>query len=309
MNLLRQLFLNNLGLKAISLILALLTWLAVPRRQTVQTTFPIPVELANLPEELEISNNYEKQVDVDIRSELGSAIEGGRLAAVIDLRQAAPGTTVIHLSEESIRNKPHQVEILSIRPSTIKLELERIEVKIAKIEAEIIGQVAEGYEITSTTAIPPGVTVTGPGSRLRNVAKALTEPVDVESRSTSLSQTVSVYVEDPRLRIQNPKSVTVHVTIEEKRQEVKLRKVRVQVVPKGARARLVTRRVDVLGTVPISFTGDLKSSDFLAVADVKELSGNPQIHEVTPQIVVPPEYVELFRTESVTPPQVRIRVN
>ena len=307
MNFFRQLLFNNLGLKAISLVLAFLTWAQIPSRQTVQTTFTIPVEFTNRPDELEISNNYQRQVDVDIRSKLGSALEGQGLTAVIDLRNVSPGTMVVHLNEENIRNRPHYVDILSIRPSSIKLQLERIEAKIAKIEAEIAGQPADGYEVTGQIVTPPGVMLTGPQSRLEKVSSVLTEPLDIEGRSTSLRRSVSAYVDDPLVRIQDPKPVTVNIIIEEKRQEVQLRKVLVRVVPDGARVQLLTRRVDVVGTVPISFKEELKASDFLAIADVNQLQFNGQADEITPTIVVPAQYSGLFRTTSVTPSQVKVR--
>ena len=307
MNFLRQLFMNNMGLKGISLLLAFLTWVQIPKPEIVTTTRSAPVRLANQPSELQITNNYPRDVDVEIRSE-GGPIEELSLTAVIDLAEASAGSHVFPLTEANIKNRPRRAKILSIRPSTIKLELEQIDAKIVRIEAVIAGKPAAGYEVTTKTVSPPEVMVEGPESRLKDLVIAPTEPVDIEGRSTSLSQSVSVYLDDTRLRIQSLKPVTINITIEEKRREIRLRRVSVQVLPKGTQVRLSPSRVDVLGSVPISFEGKLTSTDFLALVNLEQIQSNSGPQTIIPSIVIPPEYANIFRTESITPSEVTVRV-
>ena len=307
MNFLRQLFLNNLGLKVISLVLAFLMWSQIPKPETVTTTCSVGVELINQPVELQITNNYAQKVDVEIRSE-GGAIEEQTLTALVDLTKASPGSHVFHLTAQNIKNIPRRARILSIQPSTIRLELERIAAKIVRIEAETTGEPKDNYEVTNKKVSPPGVMVTGPESRLQDLSMARTEPIDIEGRSESLSQSVSVYLEEPRLRIQNPTPVAVEIRIEEKRREIRLRRVWVQPLPKGVRARLTPSRVDVLGSVPISFKGELRPADFLATVNPKEIQANSAPQKITPSIMIPPEYANIFRTEKITPSQVTVRV-
>lgn len=307
MNFLRQLFLNNLGLKGISLSLAFLMWLQIPKPEIVTTTRSVRVELINQPVELQITNNYAQRVDVEIRSE-GGAIEEQTLTALIDLTRASPGSHVFPLTARNIKNIPRRASILSIQPSTIRLELERIAGKIVRIEAETTGEPKENYEVTHKKVFPPGVMVRGPESRLQDLSMVQTEPIDIEGRSDSLSQSVSVYLEEPRLHIQNPTPVTVEITIEEKRREIRLRRVSVQALPSGARARLTPSRVDVLGSVPISFEGKLRPADFLALVSLKGIQANSGPQEIAPRIRIPPEYANIFRTDKITPSQITVRV-
>lgn len=308
MNILRELLLNNIGLKAVSLLLAFLMWVQIAGRQTVQTTVSVPVEFINIPAELEISNSYQKQVDVVIRSELGRPPGQRSMVAVVDLRKATPGTMVVPLAEDSIRNKPQRVEIISITPPNIKLQLERTAVKIVKVQTETVGRPAQGFEVTAIQVVPSEVLVTGPESRLQKVSTAQTEPITIEGGTSEITQSVHVYLEDPRLRIQNPKPVTVTVSIEERRRKVQLRQVRVSLRPEGTAAQLLTRRVDVTGTMPASFHGELKASDFVALVDVQGLRPNPEPYEIIPRIVPPENYASAFRTESVIPWRVRVKV-
>ena len=48
MNVLREFLFNNIGLKAISLLLALLLWLQVAGQQTVQQKLDLPVVFVNM---------------------------------------------------------------------------------------------------------------------------------------------------------------------------------------------------------------------------------------------------------------------
>ncbi len=96
MSVLREFFLNNLGLKAISLLLAFLLWVQVASQERVQRTVTLPVELVNMPPQLEVSNDYVKSVEADIRSERGSsALDERALAVVIDLASSGPGTPLL----------------------------------------------------------------------------------------------------------------------------------------------------------------------------------------------------------------------
>ena len=124
MNFLRQLFLNNVTLKVISLVLAFLLWMQIAGQQTVQRTVAVPLEFINVPAELVITNDYPREVNVLISKPASVQMDERRLAAVVDLRGYAPGSEVVPLTETSIRNLPSGVKIESIEQRRIRLQLE-----------------------------------------------------------------------------------------------------------------------------------------------------------------------------------------
>ena len=142
MNFLRGLLLDNLGLKGISLLLAFLLWLQVGSQQNFQRTISVPVEFYNLPVDLEITGDYAKEVDVIIRAQ--RRVESvGRMSAVIDFKDARPGTAIVPLTaDRNITNGPSGVEVLGIIPARLRLELERIAEKTVRVEPEIQGKPA-----------------------------------------------------------------------------------------------------------------------------------------------------------------------
>lgn len=305
MSLLRDLFLNNLGLKLIALVLAFLLWVQTASRQTIQTTVSIPVEFVNMPAGLEISNNYEKVVDVVIRSGSGRGVD--ELTAVVDLRRAEPGMLVMPLTDKNIRNRPSTVEILSISPQSIRLQLERTASRIVPVEAEITGSPALGFEVSAVSLDPERVKVVGPESRLNDKVTAITAPIVLNGRTAGFTENVYMYLEDPLLRLENPLPVSVTLKIEEKRRRVHLRDVKVKVIPARAKFRLFTQRVEVSGSLPLSFKGEVRASDFQALVDLSDLQPVVEPYEVVPRIIPPTELEGIFQYRSVNPPRVRIR--
>jgi len=306
MNIVRELIFNNLGLKAISLLLALLLWLQVAGQQTVQRTLSLPVEFVNMPSEMEISNEYERQVDVVLRSQRSIPnFEEGNLTVKIDLRGAIPGAEKSYpLSAENVSDRPSGLEVVSITPSRIRLLLENIVRKSIDVVPELVGEPAEGFEVTKVQA--PQVTIIGPQSRVQEVSEAKTEPIGITGSSSTLVRNVSVDIDDLALRME-PTSVDVVITIEEQRREVQFRRIPIEVVPEDVEATLMTRRVAIVGTVPISFTGELTTQDFQASVNVQALEPRQESYELVPQITIADQYAGIFRIQSVSPERIKVR--
>lgn len=306
MNILREFLFNNIGLKAISLLLALLLWLQVAGQQTVQRTLSLPVEFVNMPSQMEISNDYERQVDVVLRSRRGTAnFEDGSLTVKIDLRDAVPGAEKsFPLSDDNISDRPPGLEVVSISPSRIRLMVENTVRKSIEVVPELIGDPAEGFQVTKVQA--PRVTIIGPQSRIQEVTEAQTEPVGIAGLSSTLVRNVAVDIDDLALRLE-PASVDIVVTIEEERREVKVRRIPIDPVPEDVEATLMTRRVEIVGTVPISFTGELTTQDFKASVNVEALEPRQESYELVPQITIVDQYAGIFRIQSVVPERIKVR--
>jgi hypothetical protein len=306
MNFLRQLLLENLTLKVISLILAFLLWMQIAGQQTVQRTVAVPLEFINMPSELVITNDYPKEVSVLISKPSSVQMDERRLAAVIDLRGYSPGSEVVPLTETSIRNLPSGVKIESIEQRRIRLQLERTMTKLVRIEPEIVGEIATGFEISSVRTVPEEIRISGPESRIARISTAETASIDVAGRQVSFSQNVYLDLEDPSLQIKGLKSVDVLVTIEERRREIKLTRIPIEGTADIVKARFSPRTVNLIVTVPISYTGELDKAGFSAVVSTRGIESNLEAFEDVPNITIPPEYQEFVRIKSVDPAVVKV---
>lgn len=205
---------RNLGIKALSVGLALALWFAVSGQQTVERNLRVPLEFQNVPDGMEIVGEPPTAVDVRIRGSSGSLsrVQVGDVVAVLDLASARPGSRLFHMRPEEIR-VPFGVSVVQVAPSTISLEIEFSGTKIVSISPAVDGEPAPGYVIGRVTSSPSTVEIVGPVGRLRSLDEATTEPIDVTGATRTIQDEVTVGVADSAVRLREPRAATVTVEV------------------------------------------------------------------------------------------------
>jgi len=205
---------RNLGLKFLSTLVAALLWLVVAGERVVERVMRAPVEFQNLPAGLELVGNPPDTVDVRLRGSSGalSRMAAGDMAAVIDLATARPGRRLFHIAQNQV-SVPYGIEIVQVGPSTLTMEFEMSAIRQVKVEPDIDGRPAAGYEVTQVTSDPETVEVAGPESALKRLQAAITEPVSVTDQTRSVREVVTIGVPDSSLRLRTPQTAVVTVTI------------------------------------------------------------------------------------------------
>lgn len=205
---------RNLGLKVLSICIAALLWLVVAGDRVVERVLRVPVELQNLPTDLEIVSNPPETVEVRVRGSSGllSRLGAGEIAAVIDMRAARAGRRLFHLTPGQVK-VPYGLETVQVAPATLTMDFEVTGVRTVKVKPSVDGAPARGFEITGVRSEPELVEVAGPESALQQLKEAITEPVAVDGRRETLREVVTVGVADPTVRVRAPQTVTVIVEI------------------------------------------------------------------------------------------------
>lgn len=205
---------RNLGLKFLSTLVAVLLWLVVAGERVVERVMRAPVEFQNLPAGLELVGNPPDTIEVRLRGSSGalSRIAGGDMAAVIDLVTARPGRRLFHITHNQI-TVPYGLEIVQVGPSTLTMEFEMSGIRKVKVEPDIDGRPAAGYEVTKITSDPDMVEVAGPETALKLLQSAITEPVSVTDQTRTVREVVTIGVPDSSLRLRSPQTAVVTVTI------------------------------------------------------------------------------------------------
>lgn len=205
---------RHLGLKVLALALATLLWLTVAGEHVVERTLRVPLEFRNIPAELEVVGDPPSTVDVRLRgsSALLSRLEPGEVVAVLDLTNARPGSRIFHLRNDEVRS-PYGAEVAQVVPGTLGLELEKSARRQVPVKAPVEGDPAPGFVLGAITVEPSTVEVVGPESRLKTLAQANTEPVDVAGARHPVRDVVAVGVVDSAVRLAHPQSVTVIVDV------------------------------------------------------------------------------------------------
>ena len=295
-------FRHHLGLKVVSIALAALLWVAVAGEQTVERSLRIPLEFTNLPAQLEVVGDSPNLVDVRVRGSSGALnrIAAGELVAVLDLRSARSGQRLFHLDGDDVRT-PFGVDVVQVNPSTVSMMFEPSGSKVVPVVPSVEGEPSDGFVVGTVTAEPSTVEVLGPASVLSTLTQAITEPVAVTGASAPVTETVNIGVADPAVRLRQPQTARVAVTVAPAPVEWSVSDIAVTPRNVHGRVQVIPTRITAWVRGPREvMTSD--SAMFEASVEVEGLQ--PGEHQV-PVTVVAPARVGVIRLE---PAEVRVRI-
>jgi len=205
---------GHLRLKLLSLLIAVALWYAVAHDQPAEIALAVPIEFYNTPEHLEISSERIQRAEVRVQGPARVLREMTNIDvdAVIDLSGTKVGEHTFDLTPKQIRHMPHNVHIVQVVPSQIRLELDRSASKTVAVTPRVIGTFATGYRLGDVQVMPNRVTITGPESRLNTIDSAITDPVDATGLVGRGTFTTQAFVGDPLVQLLNPEPIHVTVT-------------------------------------------------------------------------------------------------
>lgn len=205
---------RHVGLKVVSVALAVALWMAVSGEEVVERGLRVPLELQQFPPGLELLSEPFTLVDVRVRGGSGtlSQVTAGDIVAMLDLRATRPGRRLFQLTAENIR-VPFGVEVVQVSPSSIAMVFEKSATRLIPIVPEVEGNPAPGFIVGAVTADPKTIEVTGPESAVARATEAVTEVVSVAGARARVAESVRVGLLDPLLRLKTPRSANVRVEV------------------------------------------------------------------------------------------------
>lgn len=218
MDFLRKYVFHNLGLKLLSLAVAVLLWMAVTRDPVAEVALNVPIEFHNAPEHLEISSETIQQVQVRVRGPVRQVRElsPAEVHAVIDLANVQAGERTYDLSPKLI-HVPDGVQVVQAVPAQLRISFDRRETRQVEVKPRVIGTFATGYRIEKVTPTPQKVTIIGPATHVNSVETAITDPVDASGVVGTATFVTHAYVSDPLVRLADPAPIRVTVTTEKQK--------------------------------------------------------------------------------------------
>lgn len=256
------------ALRVASLLLAVVLWVIIAGRDTAERGLTIPVELRNVPPDLEITGDFINSVDVRLRASPSviESLDPRQVLAPIDLEGAEEGEHIIQLTPAEIRT-PFGFRVVKITPSLLTLNLERTLSKTVPVRPRILGRPALGYEVADVTSDPAEIRVQGPQSRVQQIGSAFTEPVSVDAADVTVEEFVNVGLEDPLLRLEGGGGeVRVVVKIRERHENRSFDGLPVSA--EGAPARLAPSSVRVVVNGPVAVLRALSPTDLRPYVNV-----------------------------------------
>ncbi len=214
---LRVFFTRNIGMKIISIMLAVALWMYVVGEETAEIGITIPLELVNLPQDLIVVNDAIEDLNVRIlgpRSMI-RRLASERLSKTIDLKGIAPGRITFEILPEELP-LPGGIKVTRLSPSSITLDVEQITSKKLSVLPILQGSPKLGFEVVSVKFTPESVVVSGPSNVLSNMDAVWTKPINVEKKTESFRQPVTLDIGGDQVALELKEQVSVDVTIDEK---------------------------------------------------------------------------------------------
>lgn len=211
----REVLLGNATYKLVSLAFALMAWIWVQSEQVVEERARVKLEW-KLPEGLmpvepaiETATVTVEGVQAFVR-----AVRQKEMSVVIDISRAKEGEVNLDLSDRPVIGLPSQVRVVTISPSTLKMQLDRIQKRRVTVVPVTRGEVAEGYRLEKITVTPDRVELTGPFTVMRDLKEVSTDAVDISGLREDAEFDVGLGVREGQLTPTAPTHYSVQVDLE-----------------------------------------------------------------------------------------------
>ena len=209
----KKIIFSNLGLKVLSVVLAISMWIFVTYRGQSEMAVDAPIGFKNVPKGLELLRESAKTVTLNLRGNerLVKNLRPMDISVVIDLSNAKRGETTYYLDKNAVV-VAGTVDILRVEPTSVRVVLDESMVKTLAVKASITGAPENGFRIASVEVKPSAVTVEGARSELSRIAVLKTEDIDVSGFDSDIRETARLNINGRNVRTRTPE-VTVSIAI------------------------------------------------------------------------------------------------
>ena len=204
---------KNLTLKLVALALAIIIWFLVVGEQKSEVRLTVPLELRNLPTDLEITQSV-SQVEITLRgfSSFVKRLTPGDIDVHIDLSNVVQGANSFILSPEEIV-VPIGATVIQVSPSNIEVALDATVRKTVTVEPVLRGQPADGYILDKVTVEPETIKLAGAQTPLKTLSKVETEVITLDGIKEDVLRKVKVKLPNSSLRIEKEEERVVAVEV------------------------------------------------------------------------------------------------
>ncbi len=212
----RKWLLHNLGLKLLSLALAVLLWVVVLGEQKVEVTVRVPLPLG-LPQDFFVANDPVDALDIQLRGPktLVTSLTPREVALSELSVRWVEGENIIPIRPDSV-GVPRGIQVVGVTPQRVRVVLEPAVEREVEIAPRTEGSPPEGYVVRRVVSVPTRIRMVGPASEIRRITRVHTLPINLTGQTASFSARVLLEPVGRRVRVQDSAAVTVEVEIGQK---------------------------------------------------------------------------------------------
>jgi YbbR domain-containing protein len=215
---LKKLVLNNWGLKASALALAVLVWAVISGRERAysEKTLKIPVEVVNVSENVEVADLRPEEVTVSLQgaSTFVAAFTPENHAIRIDLKSIKESSKLNYFAEDYLEI-PKGVQLVAIHPKMIEVYVEEFATREVPVRIRFRGRLAAPLRLKSAKVVPDRVIIMGYKSQVNDIDVVLTEEVDLDGITASQTRRIALKQTRNILKFRDHRDVELQLEIEE----------------------------------------------------------------------------------------------
>jgi hypothetical protein len=180
--------LENLGLKLLSVVLAVFLWAVVLGEQKVDVTLTVPLEIKDLPRDLILVNEPPDSLEVRLRGPKTLVTTLASREVVLEglPKNFVEGENVITIRPEAVR-VPRGIEVVEVAPHRVRVVLDAMAVREVEVSPRIEGAPAKGFILKRVTSTPARIRMAGPKNELRRLTRVYTVPISLDGQTASFS--------------------------------------------------------------------------------------------------------------------------
>ncbi len=204
---------DNLGLKLLSLGLAIFLWAVVLGEQKVEVVVNIPFDVT-VPPNLILANDPPETLQVRLRGPktLVTNLSPSEVQFTKLPGKLVEGDNLLSIPPSAIQ-VPRGVQVLEVEPRRVRLVIEAMAERVLEVRARLEGTVPDGFFLRGAFPTPDRVAVSGPRNQLRQLTGLSTAPISLDGHTAPFSAKVALQVPGPQFKVSEGSSVTVQVDI------------------------------------------------------------------------------------------------
>lgn len=185
---------NNNILKIISVIIAVIVWFIVATSEQQEVSFYVPVKFKNEGEGLKAFT------DTSLISVL---VKGPKISMKnftfndikieIDLSNFQSGEYLYRIKPTDVM-LPSGIHLIRLEPQDIRIIIDKLGKKTVKVIPSFIGDLKDGYKISSVVITPSYVTIYGTSKKIKALESVETLPINISGVDGNLKQKVGIKV-------------------------------------------------------------------------------------------------------------------
>ncbi|WP_446010178.1 CdaR family protein [Candidatus Electrothrix sp.] len=301
---------KNLLLRLVSLALGILVWFVAVGTDQMDVSMRIPIEVLNLPKNLVIYNQYQKELSVTLRGPRGiiQEVRNRPPSLSLDLSKAEPDTIVLNTDTLTLP-LPSGISIVRMQPASITLSIDKLMERQIPITAMTEGDVAEGYVLKEVSLNPDKILVAGPESVVTQEQALKTYVINLKGLNHSTTLPVHLDLTPEFMELMGETTVVAKLTVADKFVEKKVRKIPINIRDSEQEVRVKPDDITVVAEIPEKLISETPVLSMLFRAFVNARPGEfPRSEPVTVNGIAVPGH-ESIRIISYSPKEVQISLN